>query len=233
MTGEIHVAGTRTFAAEMIDWAQAAGLHVAGLVEPSDRTRVGQVIHELPVTWLDAGPGAGDGAVLVGTGQSARREIVARLIRAGWRPVRLIHPLAQVSARSTVDEGAIVGPGAIIGACSTLGPHVVVNRGTLIGHHTQVREFATLGPGVNVAGNVRVDADAFLGMAAVVRDHVTVGACSVVAAGAVIVRDVPAGVQVRGVPATVQEGPRPALDQPPEIGRQATHEPGSDASERS
>ena len=40
-------------------------------------------------------------------------------------------------------------------------------------------------------------------MSAVVLDHLTVGASSVVAAGAVVVRDVPDHVQVVGVPARV------------------------------
>jgi serine acetyltransferase len=34
-----------------------------------------------------------------------------------------------------------------------------------------------------------------------VRDHLEVGADAVVAMGAVVVRDVPAGIEVRGVPA--------------------------------
>jgi acetyltransferase EpsM len=204
--GELHIAGSRTFAAELLDWAEAADLHVAGLLEPSDRGLVGSTIHGLPVRWLDDGPREDGDPVLVGTGDVARRDTVARLLRAGWRPTGLVHPLAAVSRRSEVAVNAIVGPGTIAGACSTIGDHVVVNRGVLIGHHTDIGPFATLGPGANVAGNVRVGDDAFLGMAAVVRDHVSVGRSTVVAAGAVVVRDLPDGVQVRGVPAVVRDG---------------------------
>jgi acetyltransferase-like isoleucine patch superfamily enzyme len=48
---------------------------------------------------------------------------------------------------------------------------------------------------------VRVGADALIAMGAVVRDHVTIGDGAVVSMGAVVVRDVPAGATVRGVPA--------------------------------
>jgi acetyltransferase-like isoleucine patch superfamily enzyme len=44
--------------------------------------------------------------------------------------------------------------------------------------------------------------DVFVGMGAVVRDHVEIGASAVIAMGAVVVRDVAEGTQVRGLPAT-------------------------------
>jgi acetyltransferase-like isoleucine patch superfamily enzyme len=48
---------------------------------------------------------------------------------------------------------------------------------------------------------VEFGADATVGMAAAVIDHVSVGDGAVVAAGAVVVRDVPTLTRVQGVPA--------------------------------
>lgn len=198
---EVHVAGTRTFAAEVADFAREAGLRVGGLLEPSDRDRVGQAIHGLPVTWLDDPPPGDARVALVGTGDTARRGVVGRLRAAGWLAGTLIHPNAHLAASATVGEGAIVGPGVVVGACVRIGEHVVVGRGALIGHHTEIEAFSTVGPGANVAGNVRVEEDALIAMAAVVRDHTTIGASAVVAMGAVVVGDVSPGADMRGVPA--------------------------------
>ena len=206
--GEVHVAGTRTFAAEVADFARDAGLHVVGLLEPVDRARVGQKIHDLPVTWLDDGPARPGAIALLGTGETARRPLVGRLRAAGWRPGALVHPHAHLAPSATVGEGSIVGPGVVVGACAHIGEHVVVGRGALVGHHTTIGDFATLGPGANVAGNVRVEDEAFIALAAVVRDHTTIGAAAVVAMGAVVVGDVPAGAQVRGVPARAHRAER-------------------------
>jgi sugar O-acyltransferase (sialic acid O-acetyltransferase NeuD family) len=200
---ELWVVGTRTFAGEVGDFAEACGFHVRGLLEPYDRERVGTVIHGWPVEWLEE---AAPAVAVVGTGESDRRPIVERAAAAGWKLATLVHPGAHVSRRSSVGAGAVVGPGVVVGAFSAIGAHAMLGRGTLVGHHTVVEPFATLNPGVNVAGNVRVGTGAFLGMAAVVRDHVTVGAAAVVAAGAVVVADVEQSVQVRGVPARAVEG---------------------------
>ncbi len=203
-----YVVGTRTFAAEVLDLARDAGLHVIGLLEPFDRDRVGSEIHGLPVQWLE------DAEVrwaIVGTGDTARREIVARVRAAAAELVTLVHPHAHVAPTARVGTGVVVGPGVVVGACATIGDHVVCGRGTLVGHHTEIGTFATLSPGVNVAGNVRVDSDAFLGMGAVVRDHVTIGASAVIGMGSVVVGDVAAETEVRGVPAVpVASGPQEA-----------------------
>jgi sugar O-acyltransferase (sialic acid O-acetyltransferase NeuD family) len=204
-TGEVYVLGTNMFAADVLDYALDAGLEVAGLLEPCETDRVGTTIHERPVTWLDDGPPRGRAAVLMGTGEHGRRDVVARLSAAGFEPATLVHPRAHVAATSTVEDGALIGPGAVVGARARVGAHAVLGRGTLVGHHTDVGEFSTLNPGANVAGTVRIGADVFVGMGAVVRDHVTVGDSAVIAMGAVVVGDVPARTHVRGVPAVAHE----------------------------
>ena len=202
LPAEVYVVGTRTFAAEVADFAEEAGARVAGLLEPFDRDRVGQSIHDLPVvSWLDDGPGGAMRSVLVGTGEDDRRETVRRAVAAGWEPVTLIHPRAHVARSSSVGRGAVVGPGVVVGARSRIGDHAVVGRGALVGHHTEIGCFATLGPGANVAGNVRIGEGARVGMAAIVRDHVAVGELALVAMGAVVVADVAPGTAVRGLPA--------------------------------
>jgi sugar O-acyltransferase (sialic acid O-acetyltransferase NeuD family) len=201
MRGDVVVAGTRSFAAEVIDFATDAGLTVTALLEPRDRERVGERIHERPVLWLDDGPGSGVDRAIVGTGDTDRRDVVARLAAADFRPATLIHPRAHVAPSAVVEAGALVAPGVVVGAQSILGEHVVGGRGSLVGHHTTLAAFTTLGPGANVAGNVKVGEGAFVAMGAVVRDHVTVGDGATVAMGAVVVSDVAAGAQVRGLPA--------------------------------
>lgn len=198
--------GTRSFAAEVVDFAAETGLVIAGLLEPFDRDRVGTTIHDLPVSWLEE---TGAARALVGTGERSRRLIVGRLRAAGWTIDGLVHPKAHIARSSTVGDGAIVAPGVVVGARARIGDHVVLGRGALVGHHTEIGSFATLNPGANVAGNVRIGKDAFVGMGAVVREDVTVGASAVVAAGAVVVGDVDDAAEVRGLPARVH---RPVVD---------------------
>ena len=203
---EVYVAGIRSFAGEVVDFARDAGLSVAGLISPAPGEPPQQRAHGLPVRAIEAGPG-GSRLAIVGTGDPSRREIVERLQSAGWQLLTLVHPRAHLAPSARVGEGVLVAPGVVVGAHSVLGDHAVLGRGTLVGHHTEIGAYATLGPGTNVAGNSRVEPDAFLGMAAVVRDHVTIGAGAEVGMGAVVVADVAPHAHVRGVPAREVEAP--------------------------
>jgi sugar O-acyltransferase (sialic acid O-acetyltransferase NeuD family) len=203
-SGDIHVAGTGSFALEIAEYAGAAGLEVAGLIELQDPSRVGTEIHGLPVRAADDPP-ARDAAAVVGAGGD-RLAHWDGLADHGWSAVSVVHPAAHVSPSARVSAGCVVGPGAVVGAASELGEHVLLGRGALLGHHVVIEAGVTLNPGANVAGHVRLGRGVTVGMGAIVADHLEVGAGATVAAGATVVRDVDPGVRVQGVPARPYEG---------------------------
>jgi sugar O-acyltransferase (sialic acid O-acetyltransferase NeuD family) len=194
----LWVAGTGSFALEVVEYARAEGHQVAGLVELLDPSRVGATVHGLEVTAVEEGRGM----VAIGAGGD-RLAVWARLAAHGWSAATVVHPLAHVSPSARLEEGCVVGPVAVVGAAADLGRQVLVGRGALVGHHVRLGHGATLNPGANVAGKTRIGEGATIGMGAAVADGIEVGAGAVVAAGAVVVRRVEPGTRVQGVPARV------------------------------
>jgi sugar O-acyltransferase (sialic acid O-acetyltransferase NeuD family) len=194
----LFVGGTGSFAAEIADWANAAGAVVLGLIEMQDESRIGGTRHGLQVVGLEPPqPGA---CAVIGTGGD-RREAWEQLAARGWMAAAIVHPTASVAADAELCPGVTIGPLAVIGAGSTIGEQAIVSRGVLIGHHTRISSFATLNPGVNVGGNTSIESDAFIGMGATVVNGIAVGERAVIAAGAVVLRDVDVASRVQGVPA--------------------------------
>lgn len=100
-----------------------------------------------------------------------------------------IHPAATIGRRLVIDHGL----GLVVGATAIIGDDVLLYQGVTLGmtgHHGGKRH-PTLGNGVVVGAN------------ATVLGNITVADNAKVGAGAVVVRDVPAGSTVVGVPAHV------------------------------
>jgi sugar O-acyltransferase (sialic acid O-acetyltransferase NeuD family) len=199
---KLFVVGAGWFASEVASWAEEAGWAVSGLVEMMDPARVGSRHEGYEV--VDAESLSPDTRVVVAGGRDdMRREGWALVEPQGCVPATVVHPTAHLAATVTLAPGVIVAPAAVIGTGTDVGEHALVARGTLVGHHVRVGPFVRLLPGSNVAGHVVFEADVTVGMSAAVIDHVRVGEGAVVAAGAVVVRDVPALTRVQGVPARV------------------------------
>jgi acetyltransferase-like isoleucine patch superfamily enzyme len=83
----------------------------------------------------------------------------------------------------------------------TLGRHSVVDVHGSIGHDTRVGDFLTLHPGGRLSGGVDLDSGVELGTGAIGLPGRRVGRNSIVGAGAVVTRDLPADCTAVGVPA--------------------------------
>lgn len=196
----MFVAGTGSFAAEIVDWARAAGLEVAALIEMLDGGRVSEMQHGLPVVSLERPVGAGRAVLGLG---GDRRVWWARMVAHGWAAAGVVHPTASLAADARLGLGTTIGPLAVVGAATTIEAQAIVSRGALIGHHARVGAYATLNPGVNIGGNTSIGSDVFIGMSATVVNGTTIGDRAVIGAGAVVLRDVDADTRVQGIPARV------------------------------
>lgn len=197
----VHVAGTGSFAAEVVEFATAAGMQVDGLIELLDQSRVGTTIHGLPVIDAESLPGP-EAKAVVGLGGD-RTGLWVGLDDLGWVAATIVHPLAATSPSAQVGAGSVIGPLVVVGARSILGDQVLLGRGSLVGHHVTLGDGVVINPGVNIAGNVQVARDATVGMGATIVNGLTIGERAVVAAGAVVIQDVPSDARVQGVPAAI------------------------------
>ena len=141
---------------------------------------------------------------------------LARRARAG-APARVHEP-------SVVSEDAEIGHDVVIGAFCFVAAGAVIGPGTRIQSHTSVWAGVRLGQDVFVGpgamftnvrhpraafpraphfDETRVDDGATIGAHATLVAPVRIGKCALVAAGAVVTRDVPAHAIVAGVPARI------------------------------
>lgn len=136
----------------------------------------------------------------VGSG-SLRRRLDDRLGAWGRSAGFVVHPSATFGADVVVHPGLVALAGARITNHVWIGRHVHVNLNATAAHDARLGAYVTLNPGANVNGNVTIEDEASIGANASVNQGLTVGAGTYVGAGAVVVRDLPAGVTAVGAPA--------------------------------
>ncbi len=214
--GSLVIFGLGNMLSDIFDCALALGHDVVKIVRNQPqiarpRTKGLEeriVLLPRPPAILDLGgfAAAADEIYALGTTGSGRGLLVERLWRDhGVRLTTLVHPTAYVSPLARLGAGVFVGARSVIAPGAEIGDHVFVNRSVTVGHDTVVEPFVRLQPGCNVGGHVRVGRGVTVGMGANVIEERVVGSGSMVAAGAVVIDDVPPDVLVAGVPARVKK----------------------------
>jgi sugar O-acyltransferase (sialic acid O-acetyltransferase NeuD family) len=141
-------------------------------------------------------------AVAVGS-PTGRAAVVARLTSPHLLFPVLVHPKVSLTRqqRIALGEGCIIQQGCMLTCDIVLGRFVLLNLGCTVGHDAILDDFCSLMPHANVSGAAYLATGVYLGTSATIIQGVHVGAHTIVGAGAVAVRDLPANITAVGVPA--------------------------------
>ncbi|MEK4629722.1 MAG: 2,3,4,5-tetrahydropyridine-2,6-dicarboxylate N-acetyltransferase [Solibacillus sp.] len=120
-----------------------------------------------------------------------------------------IEPGAIIRDQVTIGDQAVIMMGALINIGAEIGPKTMIDMGAVLGGRATVGANCHIGAGTVLAGVVEppsalpvvVEDDVVIGANAVVLEGVRIGKGAVVAAGAIVIRDVEPYTVVAGVPA--------------------------------
>lgn len=146
-----------------------------------------------------------DSLLIIALGSPALRRRVHEDIKAisSNQFAKIIHPRAWIGDDVEIGEGSVICAGALITTNIHIGQHVHVNIGATIGHDAHLDEYVTLNPSVNISGNVRVSAGSEVGTGSVVIPYAHIGEWSIIGAGSVVTKALPANITAVGTPAKI------------------------------
>jgi 2,3,4,5-tetrahydropyridine-2-carboxylate N-succinyltransferase/tetrahydrodipicolinate N-acetyltransferase len=122
-----------------------------------------------------------------------------------------IEPGAVIRDQVEIGDNAVIMMGAVINIGAVIGEGTMIDMGAILGGRATTGKHCHVGAGAVLAGVIEppsadpvvLEDDVLVGANAVVLEGVRIGRGSVVAAGAVVIEDVPADSVVAGVPAKV------------------------------
>ena len=122
-----------------------------------------------------------------------------------------IEPGAIIREQVSIGDAAVIMMGAIINIGAVIGKGTMIDMGAILGGRATVGDHCHIGAGAVLAGVIEpasatpviVEDDVLIGANAVVIEGVHIGKGAVVAAGAVVIEDVPDNAVVAGCPARI------------------------------
>lgn len=114
----------------------------------------------------------------------------------------LIHPSVLISDDAvTIGNGTIICAGNIITCNIKIGNFVTLNLMCTVGHDTVVEDFCSFMPSVNISGEVTIEEKVYVGTGAKIINRLSIGKQTIVGAGAVVSKSLPANCTAVGIPA--------------------------------
>jgi acetyltransferase EpsM len=134
--------------------------------------------------------------VSVGMNQTRRKIVEQNSFQYGTA----IHPGTHLSKRIAIGVGTVIMAGVCINSGTVVGKHVIVNTSASVDHDCMLEDYVHVSPGAILTGNVHVGEGTHIGAGATVIPGIRIGKWCTIGAGSVIIRDVPDGAKVVGVP---------------------------------
>jgi sugar O-acyltransferase (sialic acid O-acetyltransferase NeuD family) len=141
--------------------------------------------------------------IAIGT-NSIRARCFGDAVGAGLRPAVCVHPTAWISPDARIGAGSVAMARTVIQSRASIGKNCIINTGAIVEHDCVVGDHSHLSPAATLGGAVRVGEFVHMGIGAIAIPGMVIGDRSVIGAGGVVIRDVPADAMAVGVPARVR-----------------------------
>lgn len=206
---KIFVLGIGGSTPVFIDIAEACDYKIAGLYHYNDE-RTGENDHGYPILGsfedLYQSDIKGKMFLLSQGDMKIREEVTNKIKQLGGLIPTLVHPTSVISKYAKIsNKGVIIGANCIVQADSVIKSNAVLWDMALVCHQTIIGNYCFVGPKALVGAHIEVQDFAFIGQdALLVSGKVgTMGANSLLGAGAVLTKELPANVVAVGNPARV------------------------------
>ena len=114
----------------------------------------------------------------------------------------IIHPNASISNDFVeIGEGSIICEGTIITCNIKIGKFVILNLMCTVGHDTIIDDYCAFMPSVNISGEVHIHNAVYVGTGAKIINLLEIGENTIIGAGAVVSKSIPANCTAVGIPA--------------------------------
>ncbi len=192
----------------VIEVAESAGFSILGILDTAEN--VGhKVLHHTIIGTDDEMINYVDKALFVITvGQikdpALRIKLQQKVINCGGQFATIIASTAYVSKHSILGEGTVIMHQAVVNADAKIGVGCIINTFANIEHDAVVGDFCHISTGAMVNGNCTIGKGTFLGSQSVMVNGVNITEGCVIAAGAVVRKDIVIKGVYSGNPATLK-----------------------------
>lgn len=115
----------------------------------------------------------------------------------------LIHPSVIIGENVVIGQGSIICAGNILTTDISIKDFVTINLCCTVGHDTTIGNYCSMMPGINLSGEVNMEDRVYVGTGAKIINQVSIGPNTVIGAGAVVTKSIPANCTAVGVPCKV------------------------------
>lgn len=148
---------------------------------------------------------------LITRNTSTRYSVSKQIAGQGGKFVNFIHPSVNLEM-TKLGVGNYIQDGVVIQAGVEMGNNSSIHIGAMVGHETKIGNSSFIAHGCNLSGFTEISDGVFLGAGVTTIPRVSIGKWSVIGAGSVVTKDIPAYSVAVGNPAKVIRSIEPIHD---------------------
>lgn len=142
-------------------------------------------------------------SVIVSIGNpQIKKTIISKITNDKISYPSIIHPKASISNDDVIlGKGCIICEGTILTCNIKIKDFVILNLMCTVGHDTIIEDYSAFMPSVNISGEVVIQEGVYVGTGAKIINQLEIGENTIVGAGAVVSKSLPANCTAVGIPA--------------------------------